>query len=245
VANGERCYAGYFLSVISSNMQPYPDILDGYILSYPSDIIYVEWPYPFVNDKRDHDKVRSSLAELRILREGLAITLDSLWISNDDTATVKYKITIRNGDAENLYVIDSDIVGTELFHFFTNGPVFYNIDNKKMYESIHKTVTVPSPPHSYHPGWFTKIEGGKSATRMITLKGYPRLPAGEYYCKTGFSNPNSILKKDRILGDGRYWIGFRSSELVGFRLDSGATSSQLRPISGNERVNLPELNHQN
>lgn len=231
VVNGERCYAGYFLSAISGNMQPNPDILDAYVLSYPPDIINVEWPYPFANDIRDHDKVKHSLSELQILREGIAITIDSLWISNDDTSTVRYVITVKNTDADNLYVLDPDKMGTELFHAFTNGPMFYNTDSKTLYESIYKKVTTPSPPDSYDPTWFMKIESGKSLTRTISLNGYPRLSVGNYYCKMGFANPSSILRTDRVLEDGRYWIGFTSSELVGFRFDSGMDSPQLEALS--------------
>lgn len=245
IANGDKCYAGYFLSANSSDIRPYPDIFDIDILFYPPDIIHIEWPYPFANDIRDHNRVRSSLLESHLLHEGLGITIDSLWISNGDTATVRYKITIINKDADNLYVLDPEKMGTELFRAFTNGPIFYNIDSKILYESIYKRVTIPSPPNSYNPEWFMKVESSKSMTKMITLKGYPHLPMGNYYCRMGFRNPYSIQRKDRTLADGRYWIGFRSSELIGFNLDSGAITSRLRPISRTEQANFLELIHRN
>lgn len=236
VANGHKCYTGYFLSMISNDMLPNPDIFDADVLFYPSDIIHIEWPYPFANDKRDNDKIRSSLIESNLLHEGLGIAIDSLWISNGDTATVRYEITINNKDRDDLYVLDPDKMGTELFHAFANGPVFYNTDNKIMYESVYKKVTVPSPLNSYDAMWFIKIESGKSIIRAITLKGYAYLPTGDYYCRFGFANPTSIGKKDRVLPDGRYWMGFTQSDLIGFRLDSGTTSPKLKVLSQTQQV---------
>ncbi|NWF89028.1 MAG: hypothetical protein HXY50_06140 [Ignavibacteriaceae bacterium] len=215
-ANNKKCYIGYFLATLSSDIWPYPDIFDFDIRYYPSDIIHTEWSYPFANDKRNNENVRNGLIECDQLHEGLSITTDSLWIDNADTATVKYVITIKNKDTDDLYVLDPDKMGTELFHYFTNGPAFYHTANKKTYESIYKEINKPEPTDYYDNNWFTKIEAGKSLTRMILLKGYQYLPDGDYYCSISLNNPYNINKKDRIATDGRYWIGPTRSEMIEF-----------------------------
>jgi len=227
VANNKKCYASYFLGVFSNDMWPYPDIFDFNIIYYPVDIIYFEWPFPFAKDIRKNENVRNTLIDLKLLHEGLLISVDSIWIDNADTTTVKYKITINNEDTDNLYVLDPNKMESELFHYFTNGPVFYNITNNKTYESVYKRTIKPIPPDYYDYNWFTKIECGKSITRMITLKGYSYLPNGNYYCIFNFNNPNNVSKKDRLLVDGRYWLGSTISELIGFNwIDSGKISLQ-------------------
>lgn len=226
VANSKKCYVSYFLSSLSSFFWLYPEITDFNIFYYPKDVIYTEWPYPFANDVRNNEYVKNALDTQNLLHEGLNITIDSLWIDNGDTATVRYKITINNNDADNLYVLDPDKMGTGLFHCFTNGPIFYNLTNSTPYESRYKIITYPSLG-TYESKWFTKIEGGKSINRIIILKGYPRLSDGNYHCRFNYPSIYSISKEERMLSDGRYWLGPTRSELIGFYLGvSGKIDSQ-------------------
>jgi len=229
--NANNCYMGYFLSTLSSDIWPYPDITEIYVKHYPKDVIYIEFPFSFTNDKRNNEDVRNALIDLNLLHEGLYITIDSLWIDNADTATVRYMITINNDDTDNLYVLDPDKMGTELFHYFTNGPILYNSTNNKIYNSIYKKIIKPDPFNYYDSNWFTKIESCESIARMIILKGYPHLEEGNYYCSFSFNNPYYINKDERILSDGRYWIGPTRSELIGFNfVDSEKKNSNMRAI---------------
>jgi len=158
VANGKKCYASYFFGgLYSIDYWPYPDIFDFDIIHYPRDVIYAEWPYPFAKDLRSNEDVKNVLNIQGLLHEGLHITIDSLWIDNADTVTIRYKITVKNNDTDNLYILDPDKMGSDLFHYFNNGPIFYNSTNNIVYRSNYKKVTSP-PLGTYEADWFTKIE---------------------------------------------------------------------------------------
>jgi len=227
VANGKKCYTSYFFSTLLSDFWPSPDIFDFDITHYPKDVIYTEWPYPFAKDVRSNQDVKKTLNNLDILHEGLQITMDSILIDNAETTTIRYKITINNNDSDNLYVLDPDKIETSLFYAFTNGPEFYNSTNNTVYRSLNTGAIVPTYG-TFKPEWFSKIKSGQSINRMITLKGYPHLPDGNYYCSFSFNNPYYIKKEERMLSDGRYWMGPTRSELIGFNwIDSGGTSLKV------------------
>jgi hypothetical protein len=215
---GRNCYAGQMFMTYASYSLLCPGIWDFEVKYYPTDIIHINSMVGFTTDKRDNEEVKNKLLELKLLHNGLSLNIDSLWIQNNDTALVRYKLTIINNDSDNLYVLDPDKMGTELFHYYTNGPVFYNTLTKQTYNSIFKEVKTPNPYNSYDPSWFTKIESGKALTRTIILKGYQHLPAGQYFCEMTFANPVYIKKQDRWLNDGRYWMGDQKSEIVSFNL---------------------------
>ncbi len=220
VAGKKIRYVGYIQSALYTKIPwPFPDISDIEIRYYPSDILHLDWDFAFTIDKRNNEYVKKSLKDLNLLHEGLTVTIDSLWIDNSDTTSIRYQITIKNNEKDNLYVLDSDKMGTGLFHYFTNGPMLYNANNNTFYESIYKTIVKPNPYNYYDINWFTKINAGKSLTRNIALRGYSRLPKGEYHCELTFNNPVNINKKDRLLFDGRYWIGPTKSETIGFNLN--------------------------
>lgn len=234
VAGNKRCYPCYFFSVISSDRYPYPYILDYDIIQYPKNVIHLEWPYTFAADIRDNKIVKEVLSDHFLLRDGIDIKIDSLWIENADTATVRYKITITNNDSDNLYIIDPDKTGTNLFHYFNNGPVFFNSTNNSIYGSTYKKI-YSLPLETFEHDWFIKIESKKAITRIISLKGYPYFPSGNYYCVLNYTSPNSLYKKKLQLADGRYWVGPTRSEIVGFDWSntSNANSTDLRMQSSN------------
>jgi hypothetical protein len=236
-ANKEKIYIGYFWGILEYKYWPFPDLFDFDIRYYPVDVLHMEWPYPFANDIRNNQAVKNSLINQGILHEGLSITIDSLWIDNTDTATVRYAITLKNNDTDNLYVLDPDKMGSELFHYFNNGLIFFNSTNSNVYKSDYKEINSP-PLGTYESTWFIKIMSGESINRMIILKGYPYLPEGEYFCNMDFNNPYCISKDERMLSDGRYWIGPTRTELFEFNLvDSGKVNFQNIKLIRNKRIN--------
>jgi hypothetical protein len=202
VANGEICYK------ISgrSGVPPLPQMtFVEIIIRYPNDVLNIDWPYPFANDERDNNKVKKALIESGLLHEGLQVTLDKVnIIENRDTSTIEYTFTLTNNDRDNLYVFDPDKTGSGIFHFYTNGPDLLNAKTRKLYPSTFKQVIETD---NWSPDWFTKLGTGESIERTVLLKGYPYFAAGEYAIIFDYSGPTKIPLKDRILSDGRYWIG--------------------------------------
>jgi hypothetical protein len=219
-SKNKKFLAGYFYPASSFEMWPFADMIDYDVSIYPNDIIYLEWPFFPAPDKRENEELKAYLKSINLLHEGIKVTLDSLFVvSNSDTATIRYAYTLKNIDSDNLYVLDPDKMGTELYHYFTNGIIFYNLKDKKLYQSLYKKTTAPTPYNSYESRWFTRVESGKAISRSVVLKGYPHLPKGIYNLQVIFASPIGIDRQNRTLSNGRYWIGNTSSETMEFDIE--------------------------
>lgn len=230
----KKFLAGYFQPVSTLEMWPFANMLDFDLEHYyPDDIVYLDWPFFPAEDRRQNEEMKAYLKSINLLHEGIKLTVDSLFITNNsDTATIRYNFTIRNMDSDNLYVLDPDKMGTSLYHYFTNGIVFYNDNEIIIYESRYKKTIQPDPFDSYDSKWFTKIESGKTISRSVVLKGYPHLPSGLYYFKLNFGSPINISRQNRQLSDGRYWIGYTSSETIAYEIGQKSNqSARIRTAS--------------
>jgi hypothetical protein len=206
IANNIRCYIGSFHSGLLSiaPTKPYVDELDIYFS--PTDVLHISKAWEDEIDMRNNKNIEYDLSPKNKLHKGLSIFIKDIKIvSNSDTATVQYTYAITNNDKDNLYVLDPDKMGSELFHYFTNGIDFWS--NDRYISSQYKSIKQPEPFDSWEPEWFTKIESASTIERTVLLKGYPHIPDGVYKCMLNFSNPNKIQKIDRELSDGRYWLG--------------------------------------
>jgi hypothetical protein len=215
IAGGERCYIGSFHSVMLSTapVVPYMNELD--IGGYPEDVMHISRAWGNSPDLRNDERVRNSLIKTNLYHAGLHLELNSVVIlENADTSTVQYTFTITNDDQDNLYTIDPDLMGSERFHYFTNGVVLWNKTTQNL-ASEYKT-TISSDPLQLE--CFTKIESNQSIQRMVTLKGYPEIPKGNYTCDFEFAGP-PIQRDQRILTDGRIWMGEISSNGINIIVD--------------------------
>ena len=205
-ANNIRCYMGSFYSDILSiaPTKPYIDELD--IEFFPKDVLHISKAWGDEIDIRNNKNIEYDLFTKNKLHKGLSIFIKDINIvSNSDTATVQYTYVITNKDTDNLCVLDPDKMGSELFHYFTNGIDFWSGD--KYISSQYKNVKQPEPFDSWEPEWFTIIKSASTLERTVLLKGYPHILNGTYKCTFNFSNPNKIEKSDRETSDGRYWLG--------------------------------------
>ncbi len=219
IANGQRRYVGIFRGGLSNEIDwPFPYITDfKNLVQYPSDLIVISWIWfsSSLIDGRNDLVVKNSLSRANVIHYGLNLKLNKIiFTDNSDTSTVEYTYSLINYDTDNLYVIDPDLMGTELFHFINNGPYFHNYYENKMYESKFKKVTTPPASDYLDPGWFVKINSGDSITRTVTLKGYPHFPSGIYFCQLSFQSFYKIPEFQRTLPSGRYWIGPTVSNTV-------------------------------
>ena len=204
VAGGERCYIGSFHGGLLSiaPVVPYMDEFD--IGGYPEDVMHISKAWGNSQDTRNDERVKNSLIEANLYRAGLSLELNSVVIlENADTSTVQYTFTITNNDQDNLYTIDPDLMGSERFHYFTNGVVLRNESTQDLLESQYKTTVSPG---FLQLEWFTKIESNQSIQKTVTLKGYPKIPKGDYTCDFRFPGP-PVKRDQRMLTDGRIWMG--------------------------------------
>lgn len=221
VANGKRCYMGFFLSALSHYWIA-PEIFDGINNGYPKDIIFIDWTWLYHDYPQNNPDVKSALINAGLYHGGIGITFDTTdtttlrMVENADTSTISYKFTITNNDKDDLYIIDPDKTGSDLFHWFTNGLTFQNIETNEIYRAQWRKHAQPSSLDYWSSDWFTKLESGQSIQRTVLLKGYPYFPSGEYQFEFKYdSQRRGMEKENREIETGRYWIGpTRSNVLV-------------------------------
>lgn len=208
VAGNERCYVGALHSGLLSMAPagPYMNELDvGY---FPADVMHISRAWSDDEDIRSNPKVEEVLIEQDLFHAGLEIELTSFQlVDNSDTSTVEYSIKIKNNDQDNLYIIDPAKMGSELFHYYTNGPHLWDYSKPLYLYSQFKEVDSPEPYDSWNFEWFTLVKSNQSIERTILLKGYPHIPNGNYVGYMNFSNPTKITKENRYVADSRIWIG--------------------------------------
>jgi len=213
-AGNQRILLGSFYSMLSSTIPQGPFIGDMMML-FPEDILpmgyYQRWGEP---DLRENDKIRSALIAGGVYHGGLDVELlDMDVVENTDTSTIQYTFRVTNIDSDNLYILDPDLVGTEMFHYYTNGIVLRDAVGHP-YQSEYKLVAGPNPYDSWSENWYTRLNKGATIQRTILLKGYPQLPHGVYTGSFVFSGPSRIERNVRDHGGGRYWIGSVSSNAI-------------------------------
>jgi len=217
VADGQRRYVGYFSGFYSSNLWPLPVIDNSYNFFYPEDLLIITWQWfnHDTTDSRNDFFVMESLNNAGVLHNGLNLILKKIaFQENSDTASVEYAFTIINEDTDNLYILDPDKMGSELFHHYNIGPQFVKSDELGVRTASLYKPAITSPRDTWKPEWFIKLNSGDSITRTVNLKGYPVFPPGIYQCETTFQCLKKIPKEQRTLSDGRYWVGPTKSNLI-------------------------------
>lgn len=208
IAGGERCYLGYLLSVFSSFMPEAPYIQFPGLLA--EDVLAIhEVRIAGIEDVRNDSRVREVLEKAGKLDSSLRITLtDAQVFSREDVVTMSYSYTVANLSDDVLYVPDSEKMGSDIFHYYTNGLYLTKVNDPYITIGASQQLhTIPNIYEKWDINWFTELKPGESLHRTVLLSGYPEVPAGAYRCFFRYSGPGMIPKKDRTLHDGRIWIG--------------------------------------
>jgi len=238
IAGNERCYVGALHSAALSSIPigPYMDELD--IGAFPPDVIHISRPWSD-EDVRSHPAIKEALISTNLYHAGIEIELTSVHIvDNSDTSTIEYSFTIKNNDQNDLYVIDPLKMGSDLFHYYTNGPNLRNYEKQIYLYSQYKKTTAPSPYYSWEMEWFTRIESNQQIEKTVLLRGYPHLPIDDYIAYFYFANPELIYKEDRYLLDGRLWLGEVESSILEIDRDSLFTKNNISICGNPENFSL-------
>ncbi len=215
VANGERCYLGYFFSAFSSTLPQGPYIT--YPSFLPDDVIAVKGATDVLNDPR----IISALTQAGKINTGLRITLyNAKVISRADVVTMSYSFNITNESGNPLYVPDPDKMGSDLFHYYTNGLSLTNVNNPR--ESFWASLRKPSVKpdlNAYDTNWYTRLDSHQTMSRTVLLSGFPTFGKGVYNAYFSFSGPHNIPNSDRIRADGSIWIGDVNSNTIDVIID--------------------------
>jgi hypothetical protein len=217
VAGGIKRYVGCFRGFYPGDPWPLPviDCTENFL--YPEDLLLISWQWFNQNDtdNRNDSVVMEELNKASILHSGLDLKLKNIrFPENSDTATVEYTIKLLNNDIDDLYILDPDKMGSGLFHYYNIGPQFLKSNEVGVRTALFQKPVIPQPRDAWSPDWFIKLNSGDSITRTVSLRGYTFFPSGIYYCETTYQCIKKISKLQRILSDGRYWIGPTKSNLI-------------------------------
>ena len=176
--------------------------------SYPKDIIHIEFLQIIVNgipqftDHRGDERIIAALKKSQLYHEGLRCEIKSVDVSN---GKVVLNIELSNPDTFDYYHLDYDKMGIGLFHYYTNG-LYFRDDQYKSF--THKeTVIHPNPWNSWDKEWLTLIKSGERKDISITYNHFDDIPAGKYKMSFVFPEIFFISLENRILEDGRIWMG--------------------------------------
>jgi len=217
IAQNERIYMGWLWSPFKTSMGTFgPSIFDTDY--FPEDVIQIFSiePYNFLryemSDVRDDDRIKRALQEASIFHAGLNVELASVTIvTNADTSTVQYTFTITNNDKDNLYIPDPYLMADSTFHKYTSGVVFKTNNNTYWCKNKSWQINIFE---NWNPLWYKKIRTNESIKRTLTLRGYPKIPPGNYSCYFPYAAPTKIERDRRFKSDGRYWIGWVNSNIL-------------------------------
>lgn len=146
-ANNKRCYIGSFHSGAMSLAPTKPHIDEISTMFFPTDVLYINPGWDSV-DERNNTEIEISLKNMNKLHSGITIHIENIQVvDNSDTSSVLYTYELVNNDIDDLYVLDPDKMGSDLFHYFTNGIDFRNDDG--YFSSEYKNVKQPEPFDSW------------------------------------------------------------------------------------------------
>jgi hypothetical protein len=216
VANGKKIYLSYFWSSTKSNMGPFTDFCIFDSDHFPEDVVNISSGYNLTtlynsNDLRSDKRIFQALKSDGIYRAGITVCLDSVYIlENSDTSTVKYQFQVTNNELNDLYIIDPNLMGENIFNQYTLGIVLKSNNNTFYAEFLPYNVNILE---NWDKSWYTKLAHGKSISRTVEVKGYSKILPGHYNCFFRFAAPTKI--KNSINPDGsRYWIGWTDSNVL-------------------------------
>jgi hypothetical protein len=206
--SGVACYVGGMIPMYSSwGAIDRPVIMIPSIR--PSDVLYLSnglYVHQSVVDLRNDSRVLEALNTQGILHRGIRCEMLSVNVERDGGASmVTYEYQIFNDDMDDLYVLDPDRMGTEIFHYYTNGPSFNN--GQRSYQSLNQTIEKSGSLNAWEIDWFTRIPSGGHIQRTTAIDGYDEIPPGAYHMLYIFPSPSRIDKIDREQTDGRIWLG--------------------------------------
>ncbi|MCH6236677.1 hypothetical protein [Cognataquiflexum rubidum] len=156
-------------------------------------------------DPRYDPRIISVLKKNNKYRAGLSIETESMTRQGN---TIKLRIKLRNNDIQSYYHFDPKKMGEGLFHYFTNGLVFF--DPQKMeYQQSNIQPEEPQSLHFWTLDWMSVIKGKESKVFEFVYP-FENVPTGEKL-NFSFNFPSLELSisngSDLDQNSGRIWLG--------------------------------------
>jgi len=200
--NGDPIYTGSLWPGYSSLGPTSPFIMTPPMYgNYALRIGYWSFDKP---DIRNNSRIIQLLSQNNLLHSGLAISASSVEIT--ETQLI-FRFTISNQDQSDLFIIDLNKTGPNLFHYFTNGLYIYDLANNEVFSSTIQHQ-VPDPWNGWKMDWLSELKSGNSKEFTINYPLNNPPPAGEYYARFEFPGFGHQVTKDQLYqGNIRIWLG--------------------------------------
>lgn len=204
-AYGEEIYNGVFWPPYSSTLPfgPYIDSFLSLYHDYAFRIHFLSIDHE-PKDTRNDPRIIAALKDHNLLHSGLSLVINSIGMNG---IQLTFKFTVTNQDMSELLILDPDKVGTNLFHYFTNGLYLRDFTNNEVF-SANVTPQVPDPWDSWNIEWLSVIKSGESRQFTINYEMKSLLVPGEYKALFEFPGLNYNVSKEQLnQGSSRIWLG--------------------------------------
>ncbi len=209
---GREVYKGNFQPIWFSSIYPGVSILVPGL--YSNDVVHIAY-YDTLesdfNDPRYDPEIISAMKRSGLYRAGLSCTLNQITVTKNEmplnTSEIQFTFTLKNNDQTDLYILDPDLMGSQLFHYFTNGLLLISHDRKRYYSYTGDLVS-PEPWDHWETKWLFVLKKGEQITRTLGSLDYQYIYPGEYQCIFDYPGLNfQLSKKERDQANGRIWMG--------------------------------------
>lgn len=165
-----------------------------------------------IDDPRSDPRIIEVLKKNNKFRAGLSVETESITRQGNE---VRLKIKLRNLDKQSYYHLDPNKMGENLFHYFTNGLVFFDpqVPGYQYNKIPHEQ---PEPNNHWSLDWMSVIKGKESKTFNFTYP-YDNVPTGrDLRFSFNFPSPERSItqRSDLIQGNGRIWLGTVGMEKI-------------------------------
>lgn len=203
-SNGQTIYQGHFWPAYLSSMPDGPYMMNNPLMlkNYALKIDFMS-----LNNKpdvRNDKRFISSLIQHNLLHSGLSVRIRKI---ETNGSIISFNFTVTNMDIAELLILDPDVMGLNLFHYFTNGLVIRNLSSG-MITNATITPKTPVPLNGFQTSWLTSLSPGatKSYTFLYSLKN--PLNAGEYSVSFLYPGLGYQVDLQNLYQKGtRIWLG--------------------------------------
>jgi hypothetical protein len=154
-------------------------------------------------DPRPDERVIEVLQEYDQLHPGLSCTLSDILILSN--GKVSFDITVSNEDSFNYYILSPEKMGNGLYHYFTNGLIFYKKETGWLQHQ--EEVFTPDPWDAWGTEWLEVLESNSTRTFTITYEAFDDIPAGTYEVFFHFPGLRNVDQFELHRINGRIWLG--------------------------------------
>jgi len=173
---------------------------------------YPSGPGNGINDLRNDSRIIAVLKRHKKYRAGLSVETESITRQGNE---VRLRIKLRNLDNQSYYHLDPNKMGEGLFHYFTNGLVFYD-PQVPGYQSNKIQHKQPVSHSHWSLEWMSVIGGNELKTFEFTYP-FESVPIGrDLRFSFNFPSPERSItqRSDLIQGNRRIWLGTVGMEKI-------------------------------